>query len=296
MKVNEQIAAINQLTKATRSDVIPAPDISSILEVFNLLNKSYHVIFVHEIDYRTPKTPVVDKVAVFSKPPYAPFASDNLQLATPAHYRREEALNPGIGDPYDGTLTRDASEWATSIVNGPVRARISFASSGEPWVYCASHFRTREELHRLWNHFQRDHDYSEATQIHDPNSFAAWLAIDFAITLDKSTDVILSDQDIHIYDRTSYNTSLWEGTHHIDSLVHVYHGPVRYEDTTGRVDTQDQFFDPLAGPRAWFTKKCSFHTQSEYRFAIATIGVPAGPKTWIKMSPELRRITSKLHR
>ena len=76
--------------------------------------------------------------------------------------------------------------------------------------------------------------------------------------------------------------------------MHVYHGPVHYEDSTGRIATQEAWFDPCAGPKAWFTKKMFFETQSEYRFAVSTLGDPVEPRHYIPVSPELRELTSAL--
>ena len=40
--------------------------------------------------------------------------------------------------------------------------------------------------------------------------------------------------------RGSYTTNLWDGSRPIDTFVHVYHGPVNYQDVSGRVDRQEQ--------------------------------------------------------
>ena len=115
-----------------------------------------------------------------------------------------------------------------------------------------------------------------------------------ALALDKTTDVSLGPIDEILYARSSYTTSLWDGSRPIDTFVHVYHGPVHYEDISGRVDRQEHWFDPNAGPRAWFTKKMCFGTQSEYRFAVSTLGDPVAPKHNITVSPELRELTMAL--
>ena len=44
----------------------------------------------------------------------------------------------------------------------------------------------------------------------------------------------------------------------IDTVVHVYHGPLHYEDSSGYIATQDDWFDPHGGPRAWFTEEEAF--------------------------------------
>ena len=164
-------------------------------------------------------------------------------------------MSPGIRDHHDGTLTRDGTRWASSIMGGTVSARLSFVSSSEPWVYCASHFRTDRELRRLRSEFCGKYGYSAATRIEDADAFATWLGVDFALGLDKTADVSLGPIDKIGYARSGYTTNLWDGSGPIDTFVHVYHGPVNYQDVSGRVDRQEQWFDPNAGPMAWFSKK-----------------------------------------
>ena len=69
-------------------------------------------------------------------------------------------------------------------MGGTVSARLRFASSSEPWVYCASHYRDDSELRRLKNEFDVQHGYPAATRIEDPAAFAVWLGVDFALGLD----------------------------------------------------------------------------------------------------------------
>ncbi len=230
------------------------------------------------------------KVVVFSDPAYAPCRTDKLQLATPGFYREQEDLEPGIRDRHDGTLTRDGTRWAGSVMGGTVSARLLFNSSSEPWVYCASHYRFDSELRRLRREFEGKHGYSAATRILDADAFAARLGIEFALGLDKSMEVKVGPIDEIGYARSSYSMSLWDGSRPIESLVHVYYGPVNYEDVSGRVDKQAHWFDPNAGPMAWFTKKGSFAKQNEYRFAVSTPGTPVRQRHYILVSPELRAL------
>ena len=128
----------------------------------------------------------------------------------------------------------------------------------------------------------------------DRDGFATWLGADFALTLNKTTHVRLQALDKAGYAHSRYATNLWQGPAPIDTVVHVYHGPVHYEDNSGRVATQEDWPDPSAGPKAWFTKKSCFETQSEYRFAVATLGDPVEARHYIEVSSELRKLTSAL--
>ena len=143
-------------------------------------------------------------------------------------------------------------------------------------------------------YFADEYGHTAATGIADPSDFAVWLGIEFALTLDKSAHVNLSELDRVGYERSHYNTSLSHDAGPIDTIVHVYHGPVHYEDHSGRIDKQEQWFDPFAGPKAWFTKRKSFEIQSEYRFAVTTLGDPVHPRHYIFVSEELRALTCPL--
>ncbi len=135
-----------------------------------------------------------------------------------------------------------------------MNARLTFASSEEPWIYCASHYGSNEELRRLQREFDVKYGYSVATRVLDPSAFAAWLGVDFALGLDKATDVSLGSSAAIGYARSSYSTSLWDGSRPVDTFVHVYYGPVDYGDVSGRVAKREQLFDPrpvrrLGSPR-----------------------------------------------
>ena len=262
-----------------------------MIAVYDIDSRAFHSILLCRLDLGPRRAATVRKVVVFSDPLYAPDRTEKLQLATPGYYRDRADLQPGIRDSHDGTLAKDGSRWATSIMGGTVSAHMTFVSSGEPWVYCASHYGSDRELRCLRSEFDANYGYSAATRILDPNTFAAWLGVDFALGFDKATDVSLSPLDEIGYASSRYTTSLWDGSRPIDTFVHVYYGSVNYEDVSGRVDKQDHWFDPHAGPRAWFTKQTSFADQNEYRFAVSTPGVPASQTHYISVSPELRALT-----
>ena len=79
----------------------------------------------------------------------------------------------------------------------------------------------------------------------------------------------------------------------IETLVHVYHGPVHYKDESGRIVTQKDFAQPNDGVKPCFTKKTCFEFQSEYRFAVSTLGEPV-ERTHYITSPELREFCREL--
>ena len=230
LRANRAVETANDLVRAKNPDAIPAPRVTEMVVAYDIVTRSCHVVLVHRVDYRPRLATPVRNVAIFSKSVHAPGRTPNLQLCTPAYYRDREDLRPGIRDRDDGTLTRDGTVWARSVMAGTVNARFRFSSSSEPWVYCASHYRDDSDLRRLKNEFDVQHSYPAATRIEDPAAFAVWLGVDSALGLDKTADVTLSPIDETAYARSRYSTDLWDGSGPIDTLVHVYHGPVCYED------------------------------------------------------------------
>ena len=293
---NRSIEEASRHAKDRNPSAAAFPPVSRMVTVQEMETRSLHLIFMHNHDNRSPRVPAVGNIVTFSEPAYAAFCTEMLQLATPAFYRDQEDLKPGIGDRNDGTLTKDATHWADKAIPGGAvtRAELTFVSSHEPWIFCAAHYRNDREFGRLSDHFASEHGYMTATGIADADAFATWLGIDFALGLDRTADVQLSGLDETLYAATHYSTSVEEGSNPIETVVHVYHGPVHYEDRSGRVDTQEHWFDPGAGPRAWFTKRRSFAPQSEYRFAVSTLGNPVDPKHYIVVSPELRALVYPL--
>ena len=124
----------------------PAPRITEMIKVHDLQARTLHLIFVHHLDYRPRRMRGVGDVVVFSEPCYAAFRAKDLQLATSAYYREDEELEKYIRDPQDGTLTKDGTPWARTIAGLGARAELSFRSTPEPWVYCASHYYLNREL------------------------------------------------------------------------------------------------------------------------------------------------------
>ena len=262
---NREIEHDFRLAQNRNRAATPPPPITQMVSVHDVGAQSLHLLLVHRLDYRPRRAPVVRNVVVFSEPDYTASRTDRLQLATPAYYRQQEGLKPGIGDPHDGTLTKDGVQWASAIAPaGRVNhAELSFVSSREPWVYCAAHYQWDRELRRLKSDFAEEYGYTAAVRIHDPNAFATRLGIDFALSLDRKTDIKTDVLGEITRALSRYGANLSQGTGTINTVVRVYHGPVHYEDSSGVVATQKDWVDPFAGPRAWFTKRTCFQAQSE---------------------------------
>ena len=288
--VNQRINSGTNLAGQSNPDTIAAPKVTDMFIVGDLDSPAYHCVFLHRLDPSTQLTTTADKVVVFSKPEFALGCTSALQLATPRYFRNQEDLEDGIRDPYEGTRTKDASGWASSITGGKVSSQMTFTSLGEPWVYCASYCRSTSELDRLFREFDDRYGYSAATRILNPDAFATWLGIDFVLGLDVSKDISHGPWDL-IADARRRIARLREDCITIDKYVHVYYGRITYEDVSGYVNKQEHFCDFNSDPKAWFTKKSAFADQNEYRFAVSTRGVPVNSKYYISVSPELRACT-----
>ena len=236
--INRGIADVSRLAKSTNPNATPAPKVTDMVSVHDLKAQSHHELYIYRLDYRPRSAKSVGNVVAFSKPRFAACWTEKLKLGTPAHYRDEKKHKPGIGDNRDGTLTKDGTAWARTISPSVTvtSAEMTFASRGEPWVYCAAHYRTNAELRWLKKHFADEYGYRAATRITDPDTFAIWLGIQFAMALDKTTDVKLDVWDELGYARSTVTTDLQEGPQSIDTFVRVYHGPVHYTDRSGQIE------------------------------------------------------------
>lgn len=294
--VNQALTDTFRSSKRHSPLATPPAEVSSAFTVHDLKTHSCHLVLVHPVDYRPRPATTVGNVVKFSESRFAPHRASELQLGTPHYYRELEASNPGIGDRHDGTVTKDATQWAKSTLSpgASTKAEITFTASEANWVFCTSHYRHLDELRSLKSHFSKEHAYSAATQILDPEAFAAWLGIDFALTFDKESIGKLDAFGIIEYAASSYETELWEDAGSIDTFIHVYHGPVVYADRSGEVRTQADWIDPHGSPKALFTKKTSFEPQREYRFAVSTPLRPTEHLLRMGISTELRRLTSPL--
>lgn len=272
----------------------PVSKISDRFIVLDVEKEQRHLIFVHRVDYRPGFQSSIGKVVKFSKWCYAPCRAKELRLATPSYFRDEESLPPGIGDRYDSTLRKDASPWMRNrSLNNSVKAEFTFSSSSEPWVYCTSHILSSRSLRDLTAEFSDEYGYDATTQIKNVNAFAMWLGIDFALQLDKCTHVKLGTLDIVQDFFMKGAKDLWRQQRNggLETEVHVYHGPVHYENQSGVVTTDEDIVDIHGSVRAWFTKRTEFADQSEYRFVVTTLGTPCNEIHEIKVSEELRQLT-----
>ena len=275
--------------------------ISEILNVFDLGRQELSVIHIRRAGCRSSALRPAGNLLKFTKRKHAPFLAEKLQLVTSEGYRKYEGPGRGVADPKDGCLIKDATPWMTKALEVPgidapgvslnLRANITFASPEEPWIYCTSIQPDGASAVRgLRSEFPQ---YDAVTVIGDRQAFARQLGIDFALSLDRAKDVRTSTPYDSAYARSSYTTSLWKGRRNIDKFVNVYHGPVRYEDQSGVLETLEDVVDLYGAQRAWFTKGTRFSGQREYRFAVSTFGTPRKSKFKVTASDEIRRLVAE---
>ena len=257
--------------------------------VFDLDRKELSVVHICLAGCRSTSSGPVKSLLKFTRREHAPCRAPNIQLVTPAGYR-------GSTDPKDGCLTKDATPWMTNaLVTGgnivSLKAQITFASPEEPWVYCTSiKPDSNSAMQALKAKFPQ---YDTVTEIGDPHAFARQLGIDFALSLDKEKDVRISPLQQIAYKQSNYATSPWGDGGSVDKFVSVYHGPVRYEDQSGVLETMEDVVDLYGAQRGWFTKGTQFAGEQEYRFAVNTLGIPKESKHLVPVSDEIQKLTAE---
>ena len=296
-QLNEGVREFDRLPNTGSISLLP-PKIEECVSVFDSEREELCLIFIRRLDCRPSLSPRVQAIVKFSKRCYAPFQSKKIQLATPEYYRTDDGLEPGVGDPRDSVLEKDLTPWVitqTSAFEGSVKANASFSSSQEPYIYCTSiKPQSNREMKEMKNKVFGKYKYDAATEFQNPDAFAMQLGINFALSVDKEKDVKLGYLEKLIYLKSSYKVSLWKGSRNIDKIVNVYHGPVHYEDQSGVVETQKDFFDPYGVQRAWFTKRTKPSDQKEYRFAVSTLGTPTNMIFHLAVSNEIRKLTAEI--
>ena len=287
---------VNRFNHELAATGVAQPTISDVIVVLNVALAECYLVLLHQVNRRLAASRVGQLVKL-SERPIAPHRARELWLRTPAYYRIIESPDTKPTDPHDGFLTKDATPWmrqALALKVGYIEslnATMTFSSPQEPWVYCTSVSPTsRAEAKELRARFP---GYDAVTAIRCPDSFAVRLGIDFAFSVSKSTHVELGPIEKLAYGQSSYTVSLWEGEHHIDKVIRVYHGPVVYEDQSGVLGSVENIVDSSMVPKGWFTKKKRFSGEREYRFAVSTLGKPRKDTFKLRVSDELRMLTTK---
>ena len=268
-----------------------APDPErKVLDVRDNVRRERIRVVIRRVNGSLLRGRVGRQVIRFSKREHSPRMSDEIWVSTLAHYREGEGLEADQRDPMEGRVKLDAAPFVARRLSeagfvasaSSFSAKARYAVTRDPWVYCTAFYPGSErDAYRLGKRISSDND--TITNILDVNAFALELGVDFAIALDESIHTKAVSGVSLIQKASLANSGFQKG-------VRVDHGPVAYEDISGTLDTGREPVN-LAS-RTGFIKPNSFSYQSEYRFALWTIGQPSAKTVRIPISDALRGCTS----
>lgn len=241
------------------------------------------------------------QIVRLSKRKHSPHIGSEIRLSTLEHYRKGENLHAEQRDAMEGRLKLDSTPFLhrslrksgfQGAVNS-VSAETTFAASSDPWVYCTALWPGGRSA-ALSLARRLSPDYDTITYILDVDAFALELGIEFGLALDPSRDLtrptsLPEAPQAMLFDSWLQGVKA-SGDIRGARVVHVDHGPVAYEDLSGVLRTGREVAD-LELP-VGFTKPRSFSYQSEYRFALWSLGKPSKPTLRLPISDALRALTS----
>ena len=268
--------------------------------VSDIEQKQAHLVLIHLVNTGVISAPKAQTLVKFSQRQYAPPFTSCLKLATPTRYREYEGDEQGVRDEMDGLLNADVTPWmckSLGISGANFKSTAKLCHEPEPWVYCTSISPQSEpELKKLQRGFssrlEGDIEYDTITEIRDPNVFAIRLGVDFAINLNKSKHIVEDAISEMVYAKINVTTNFGKNSRPIDKMIHVYHGPVIYEDKTDVLYDSKYFSNTPNWPKYCFRKRTSFSDHMEYRFALSSLGKPREDVFFLEVSDELRCLTT----
>lgn len=213
---------------------------------------------------------------------HAPYSAECLKLATLRHYRVQHQHLEGTWDPMEGRsrITSPLEEMCRrhGVRSSPhgahfVTADVTYQTDDTSFIYCTSRAGNRASRHQQWRIESR---------IHDVPKLALHLGAEFAKQRGEGrrNDAPALDWIVNAAVRCSG----------LDSVVHVYHGKVVYDDNAGEA-LFARFPQPARGLAAHFFKRTEFEDQHEYRFVLSTQGWrPAEDEFYLRITPELRSV------
>lgn len=248
-----------------------------------------HCVLVFLVDYgsKTNGAGVPGQLTRFAdKEDHAPFRAKRLKLATLRHYREKHQDLEGTWDPMEGK-SRVASSMEEmgrrhglrSMPRGAhhVAAEVTYQTEDASFIYCTSRSTGRVSRHAQWK---------VASRIHDVPNFALLLGAEFARQRDAGRHASVTGLD-RLVAAACKNSGL-------DSVVHVHHGPVVYDDAAGDI-LLATVPEHARGLAAYFFKREEFKDQKEYRFVVSAPGGRAiEDECYLRITPELRSVFGRL--
>lgn len=282
------------MTRYRIRPIRPSEDPMGLTEelcVDDLRTGKRYVVVIQRVDFRPNRTPIGTGVARFTKKEDAPNKRGNIQLRTPAFYRKLED-----GDDLDGAQAAELTPMLTSQLqrSGMPAREATFSAEGtvaspkEPWILCTS-IRPSDATSAaaLERQFSSKGPDAVVTTVDDHNAFARQLGIEVARSAE--TKHAVKEDAIDLIVRHQYWLACGADKN-VDALVRVFYGPVYYDNTTLTVRSGGDIANAGA-QRIWFTKGTKFSGECEYRFAVSA-GCPATDTFCLDVSPELSRLTT----
>ncbi|MCY4428491.1 MAG: hypothetical protein OXC05_15880 [Halieaceae bacterium] len=216
---------------------------------------------------------------------HAPYRAKHLKLATLRHFRECHREFEGTGDPMEGKSIVKSTyreflnrHNVQSTLQGAeyVATKVTYKTEDTSLVYCTSRENDLASQYKQWG---------IASNISDVPRFAALLGAEFARQCDESRHTAITALDLIV------GTAI--ANSEIDTVVHVYHGPVVYHANVGEI-----LFKKIPGPAralsAYFLKGKAFEDQQEYRFVLTVPGGrPVQDEFFLNITPDLRSMFEK---
>ena len=242
-----------------------------------------HLVWVFFVDHE-PRTTGVGVPRQLTKytdnEDHAPYRAECLKLATLRHYREQHRDLEGTWDPMEGR-SRVAStleemcrrHGARGIARGAhlVATEVTYETEDTSFIYCTSRSTERVSRHEQWK---------IASRIRDVRKFALSLGAEFARQRDAGRHAPVTGVD--------WLAAAACESSGLESVVHVHHGPVVYDDEAGEV-LFASVPEQARGLAAHFFKRTRLQDQKEYRFVLsAPGGRPIKEEFYLGISPDLR--------
>ena len=154
-----------------------------------------------------------------------------------------------------------------------VSTDVTYETEGTSLVYCTSRTEYGKPQYRQW---------TVGSVVGDVPRFSLLLGAEFARQSDKQRFAPVTPLDRLVEAPLAASE--------LETVVHIHHGPVVYNDTAGKV-LVSKIPDHARGLAAHFFKRLDFSDQHEYRFVLSSPGSrPLEDEFYLRISPELRAV------
>ena len=247
-----------------------------------------HLVLVFFVGHASPIMGAVDPgqlTKYTDNEEHAPYRAEFLKLGTLRHYREQHQELEGTWDPMEGRsrIASTLAEYcerhgARDLPHGAHLATVdaTYGTDDKSLIYCTSRATDRVSRHTQWR---------VASRIRDVRKYAVVLGVEFARQCDEGRHAAVTGLDRLV--------GAAVGSSGLDSVVHVHHGPVVYDDNAGEV-LFARIPEHARGLAAHFFKRTKFEDQQEYRFVLSAPGGRSiEDEFYLKVTADLRSHLSK---